>query len=450
MTDLGKIPPQDIDIEICVLSAFLQDNCFANFSHLVTGDLWYRDAHKVICEAMTQLSIKNEPIDVVTVSTMLKKQGKLEEIGGTEYLFKLTERFVSGSQVEYYIRKLQELQIRRTVIIQSQQVAQRAYDETEDCFDLLEEAQSNLYKATSQGFSKEYSHVGELSKQMFDHLDQVRKQDKLTGVPSGFTELDRVTTGFQPPDLIIVAARPGMGKTALALNVARNCAVDFGSAVGVFSIEMSAQQLVQRLSAAESGVNSMKYRTGEISDGEMSRIVTCNDKIATADILIDDTGGISIFEISAKAKRMKQKHDIQLIIVDYLQLMSGHRDKNSNREQEISSISRQLKALAKELSVPVIALSQLSREVERRGDKRPKLGDLRESGAIEQDADSVIMMYRESYYDKDVNNNVTEIIIEKNRHGALKTIYLDFQPHYVRFRDAENVEEIDNHTIIPY
>jgi len=362
-------------------------------------------------------------------------------------LVELTNRVASAANIEYHARIITQKHIQRELIRVSTKVIKDAFEDTTDVFNLLDEAEQGLFAITQQNLSRSYESMGSLTSRALKQLEELsQKKSGLTGVPTGFTDLDRLTSGWQPSDLIILAARPGMGKTAFTLALARNAAVDFDKPVAVFSLEMSNVQLVQRLISMEAEISGSKLRSGQLEDYEWQQLQSAIEKMSEVPIYIDDTPGINIFELRAKCRRMKMQHDIQMVVIDYLQLMSGGPDSGKgNREQEISMISRSLKGLAKELSVPVIALSQLSRAVETRGgNKRPMLSDLRESGAIEQDADIVSFIYRPEYYsileDEEGNSlkGVGEIIIAKHRNGALDTVKLKFIDHFAKFTNLDD------------
>lgn len=446
----GKVPPQARDLEEIVLGALmLEKDALTTVMDIIKADSFYVTAHQLIYKACLSLFEKSQPIDLMTVTHELKKRGEMDEVGGAVFLSSLTERVASAANVEHYARIISQKYIQRELIRISSEIINDSYSETSDVFELLDKAEQSLFSVAEQNLSRNYDSMSNLVTQAIKQLEELQNQeDSLTGVPSGFTALDRVTGGWQKSDLIIMAGRPGMGKTAFVLSVARNAAVDFNKGVAVFSLEMASLQLVNRLISGEAEIASEKLRKGNMESWEWKQLTHKVEKLSEAPIFIDDTPGINIFELRAKCRRLKMQHDIQLVIVDYLQLMTGSNadgKSSGNREQEISSISRGLKGLAKELNVPVIALSQLSRSVETRGgDKRPQLSDLRESGAIEQDADMVVFLYRPEYYGMDVDedNNSTkgigEIIIAKHRHGSLETVRARFIGQFAKFADLEN------------
>ncbi|MEM7106503.1 MAG: replicative DNA helicase [Bacteroidota bacterium] len=446
----GKVPPQAPALEEAVLGAVMLDkDAITVVLEILRPDSFYSEAHIAIYKSMIKLFEKSQPIDLLTVTEELKKAGELEKVGGPYYLVELTNRVASSANLEYHARIVAQKYIQRELIRISTGVIKDAYEDTTDVFELLDKAEQGLFAITEQNLTRSYVSMGSLLSQAVKDVELASEREEgLTGVPTGFVDLDRMTSGWQPSDLIIVAARPGMGKTSLTLALAKNAA-EFGKGVAVFSLEMSSIQLVKRLISLETELSGDKLKKGKMADFEWQQLNAAVEKMGETPIFIDDTPGINIFELRAKCRRLKMQHDIQLVIIDYLQLMSGSgaEGKNGNREQEISSISRALKGLAKELNVPVIALSQLSRAVETRGGtKRPQLSDLRESGAIEQDADMVTFIYRPEYYqileDEEGNSlkGVAEYIIAKHRNGALGTVKLKFTPETAKFSDYSDLE----------
>jgi replicative DNA helicase len=441
----GKVPPQALPLEEAVLGAIMLDkDALPVVMDILSAESFYADAHQLIFKAVLRLFEKSQPIDMLTVSESLKKSGDLEAIGGAYYLVELTGRVASSANIEYHARIVSQKHIQRELIKVSTQIIKDAYEDTTDVFNLLDEAEKGLFDITQNNLSRNYESMGSLASKTLKMLEELKnKKDGLTGVPTGFTELDRLTSGWQPSDMVILAARPGMGKTSFVLALAKNAAMDFQKPVAVFSLEMSNVQLVQRLISMEAEISGSKMRNGKLEEYEWQQLQSAIEKMSEVPIFIDDTPGINIFELRAKCRRLKMQHDIQMVIIDYLQLMSGGgENQKGNREQEISAISRALKGMAKELNIPVIALSQLSRAVETRGGaKRPQLSDLRESGAIEQDADMVSFIYRPEYYqileDEEGQSlkGVAEIIIAKNRHGATKTVKLRFVDEFAKFAD---------------
>ncbi len=435
----GKVQPQAIELEEAVLGAVMMDkDAMSLVSEILRPDTFYVQAHSEIYAVMESLYNFQKPIDILTVREALIKAQKIEDIGGISYLVQLTEKIASAANVEYHARILTQKYIQRELIRISTDTIRDSFEDAKDVLELMDEAESKLFDITDKNLNTGFQKVSILAPQVLDEIDEIsKKEDGLTGVTTGFDGLDKLTNGWQQSDLIILAARPGMGKTAFTLSLAKNAAED-GQGVAVFSLEMSGKQLTSRLIAMESELDSGKLRSGKLEDQDWPVLQQAVEKLSDLPIFIDDTPSINIFELRAKVRRLKQKHNIQLVVIDYLQLMSaGPSNKNGNREQEISMISRALKGLAKEMSVPVIALSQLSRAVESRsGDKRPMLSDLRESGAIEQDADIVTFIYRPSYYgftEDDPAGNLAEIIVAKHRNGALETVKLSFIPDFVKF-----------------
>jgi len=450
--EIGKVPPQAVELEEAVLGALLlEKDALTIVIEILRPKSFYKEAHERIYSAIERLFQKSEPVDILTVTNELKKTGELELVGGAYYISQLTNRVASAANAEFHARLIAQKYIQRELIRISTETIRDAYEESTDVFDLLDSAEKNLYTIVEGNIRKNYDKMSTLIRLAIQQIE-IAKNHKtgITGVPSGFTELDRVTSGWQNSDLIIMAARPGMGKTAFVLSVARNVAVDFEKPVAVFSLEMSSIQLVNRLISSETEIPAEKLKKGQLEDHEFQQLNAKIGKLAEAPLFIDDTPGLSIFELRAKSRRLKEQHGIQLIIIDYLQLMTSGNEGKGNREQEISAISRSLKSLAKELNVPVIALSQLSRAVETRGGpKRPQLSDLRESGAIEQDADMVMFIYRPEYYgmdgaDPDLPPNVAEIIIAKHRNGALKNVHVKFIDRLAKFIDLDSSETYDS------
>jgi replicative DNA helicase len=443
----GKLPPQAIDLEEAVLGAMmLEKNAVNDAIDILSPESFYKDSHQRIFEVIHELFQESQPIDILTVTAKLRQKGELDIVGGPFYISQLTNRVASSANVEYHARIISQKHIMRELIRLSNETIKDAYDETSDVFDLLDKTESQLYKVTQGNLRRDYSSMSTLIQHAIEDIEKNKNQtDGLSGVPSGFTDLDRVTSGWQKSDMIVIAARPGMGKTAFILSMARNSAVMFNRPVAVFSLEMSAIQLVNRLIASESELPAEKLRKGNLALHEIQQLHEKIKKLAVAPIYIDDTPALSIFELRAKCRRLKAQYNVEMIIIDYLQLMSAGSEGKGNREQEISSISRSIKSIAKELEVPIIALSQLSRSVETRGgDKRPMLSDLRESGAIEQDADIVAFIYRPEYYNITEDEKgqsllgTGEIIIAKHRNGSLENVRLKFVPQLAKF---ENLNE---------
>ncbi|WP_205960520.1 replicative DNA helicase [Flammeovirga sp. MY04] len=443
----AKKRPCDHQLEQATLGALiLEKEALNEVIEVLKADSFDRESHQMIYNAIVGIFNRSEPVDAMTIVHELKKKGELEKAGGVSYIAQLSNNVTSSANVVHYARILQEYSIKRKLIGVSNEIQQKAYDDTTDVFDLLDKMENSLFEVSEENVRKNYVGMNDVVKEVFMELESLKdNQDGMTGVPSGFTGLDRVTSGWQPSDLIIIAARPAMGKTAFILSACRNASVGFQKATAIFSLEMSAAQLVKRLVSAEAELESEKLKKGNLSDAEWRRLVDKTGQLSSAPIYIDDTPALTVLELRAKCRRLKAQHDIQLIVIDYLQLMSaGDSKSKGNREQEIAFISRSLKQIAKELNVPVIALSQLSRAVETRGgDKRPQLSDLRESGSIEQDADMVMFLYRPEYYglDEDEEGNSTkgmgEVIISKNRSGGLENVRLKFIGQYTKFTDWE-------------
>jgi replicative DNA helicase len=447
---LGKLPPQAIDLEKAVLGALmLEKDALTNVIDILQPVSFYKDQHQEIYKAIQELFKNSEPIDMLTVTNQLRKDAKLDFVGGAYYITELTRGVNSSANIEFHARIVAEMSIKRELIRISSEIQKDAYEDTTDVFQLLDKTEQALFEVSDANIKKNYDSMRTLMGKAIEELEERKNhKDGLTGVPSGFTALDRVTSGWQPADLVIIAARPAMGKTAFVVTALRNAAVDHGKPAAIFSLEMSSIQLVNRLISAEAELDSEKIKKGNLADHEWEQLVHKTNRLTNAPIFIDDTPGLSILELRAKCRRLKQQHDIQLIVIDYLQLMSGDSSKGvGNREQEIASISRALKGIAKELNVPVIALSQLSRAVETRGgDKRPQLSDLRESGSIEQDADMVMFLYRPEYYGITEDENglpttgVGEVIIAKHRNGSLEDVPLKFIGKFTKFTDLDAVD----------
>jgi replicative DNA helicase len=442
----GKIPPQAIDLEEAVLGAMLIDEKGVNeIIELLSPEVFYKKSHQLIYESIERLFRESEPIDLLTVSADLKKNKNFEPAGGDFYLISLSQKVSSSAHIEFHSRIILQKYIQRKLITISNEIIQKSYNESTDVMDLLDEAESKLYDVAQGNIKTSTESAQNLVIRAKARIEEIAKKEGLSGVSTGFEKLDKLTSGWQPSDLVIIAARPGMGKTALALSMARNISVQQKIPVAFFSLEMSSVQLITRLISSETGLSSDKLRTGKLADHEWQQLNIKVSDLESSPLFIDDSPSLTIFELRAKARRLASSHGIKLIIIDYLQLMNiGSSNKAGNREQEISTISRNLKALAKELDIPVIALSQLSRAVETRGGtKRPILSDLRESGAIEQDADIVSFLYRPEYYgitewDDDMktpSEGQGEFIVAKHRNGALDSIKLKFIPNLGKFED---------------
>jgi len=447
--EYGKVPPQAVELEQAVLGALmLEKGTEIQVMDILTAESFYNEAHKIIFKCIVDLSTKHDPIDILTVTEHLRKNGQLDEVGGPFYITQLTSRVASASHIEFHSRIIAQKHIQRELIRVSSEIQNKAFDSSIDVNDLLDFSEKELFNIAYGNIKKETSKIDNIIKESIRQIEEASKrEDGLSGVPSGFTKLDRMTSGWQKSDIVIVAARPSMGKTAFVLSMTRNVAILYKRPVAIFSLEMSSVQLVNRLIVAETELSSDKIKTGKLENYEWEQLYYKLTNLTESPIFIDDTPAISLYELRAKCRRLKIQNDIQLIIIDYLQLMSGPQETKGNREQEVSHISRGLKAIAKELNVPIIALSQLNRSVEMRaGDKRPQLSDLRESGAIEQDADLVLFIHRPEKYGlhEDAEGNstkgVAEIIIAKHRNGAIGDVRLRFREELAKFEDLESSE----------
>lgn len=442
----GKLPPQALDLEEAVLGAMMIDKKgIDEVIDILHPEAFYDKRHQEIYGAVYELFQNSEPIDLKTVAHQLRSNGKIDIAGGDFYLVGLTQKVASSAHIEFHSRIILQKYIQRRLISISSEIIESAYDETTDVFDLLDDAEGKLFEVTQGNLKKGAEGAGSLVQQAINKIQEISNQEGMSGLATGFTKLDALTSGWQPTDLIIIAARPGMGKTAFVISMAKNMAIDFNHAVAVFSLEMSSVQLITRMISSETGLTSEKLRKGSLEPHEWEQLNVKVKKLSDAPIFIDDTPALSIFDLRAKARRLVSQHNVRILIIDYLQLMTAG-GAGGNREQEISTISRNLKALAKELNVPVIALSQLSRSVETRGgSKRPLLSDLRESGAIEQDADIVSFIFRPEYYgmtewdddDHTPCEGQGEFIVAKHRNGGLDNIRLKFTGHLAKFSDLE-------------
>lgn len=447
--EMGKVPPQALEIEEAVIGALMvEKDAVVNVLDVLKPESFYKENHQKIFSAILDLSTRLEPIDLYTVTEELRKKEELDEVGGAVYLAQLTSRVGSAAHVEYHSKIIAQKYIQRELIRVSSDIQTRAFDDTIDVDDLLDYSEMELFKVAEGNIKRETAPISTLVNEALKNLEEAgKREDGLSGVPCGFSELDRMTSGWQPSDLVIVAARPSMGKTAFVLSMARNMAVEHDVPVAFFSLEMSSLQLVNRLIVSESGIPHEKIRNGKLTPQEWTQLTVKIGDLQNSKILIDDTPALSIFELRAKCRRLKAQYDVGIIIIDYLQLMTGPTDTRGNREQEVSTISRSLKAIAKELNIPIIALSQLNRSVETRGgNKRPQLSDLRESGAIEQDADMVMFIHRPEYYgfneDEEGNSliGLAEIIVAKHRNGAVGDIRLRFRKEQAKFTDIDDME----------
>ena len=434
-----KMPPQNPQAEASLIGSLLIDkDAIIKIADIVHTEDFYIDKNGLIFSSIIKLFEKREPLDVVTLSEELEKQGSLKEIGGASYLTDLVNGVPSASHVVQYAQIVAQKATLRRLIEAASQINSMAYDEEEQLDSLLDNAEKTLFDVSQKHLRQNFVSIKDVLAESFDRLDSLHiDKDSIRGIPTGFNGIDNVLAGLQKSDLIILAARPSMGKTSLALNIAQNVATKQGVPVGIFSLEMSKEQLIDRLLASEAGIDSWKLRTGNLEDKDFEKINKAMGILAEAPLYIDDSAMANVMEMRTKARRLQSEHDLGLIVIDYLQLMSG-RAGSDNRVQEISEISRGLKGLARELNVPVIALSQLSRSVEQRNPKIPQLSDLRESGSIEQDADVVMFIYREDYYEKETEKkNIAEVLIKKHRNGPTGDVELFFQPEQTLFRSID-------------
>ena len=439
--ELGKIPPHDIEAEQAILGSMLTDkDAVISAIEVLKEDMFYRDDNKTIYSAILSLYAKAEPIDIITVKAELVSIGMFEKVGGLEYLVALPEKVPTTANVEKYIRIVEEKAMLRSLIKYANEMVALGYDETEEVDSIMEIAEKKIFDLSQKKNQRGYTSIKDVLVESFAELERLYNQKgAITGVPTGFADLDSRTSGFHKSDLVIIAARPAMGKSAFAINIATNAALQANVPVIIFNLEMSKEQVGNRILCSEAMVDSNKVRTGKIEEEEWVKLATASGRLSEAPIYIDDTPGITVTEIRAKCRKLKMEKGIGLVVIDYLQLVQGSGKKNSSREQEISEISRSLKILAKELEVPVIALSQLSRAAEqRKEDHRPMLSDLRESGAIEQDADIVIFLYRDDYYNENSEKkNIAEVILAKHRGGSTGTVELAWLGNYTKFANLD-------------
>ena len=432
-----KVLPQNIEAEQSVLGGILIDNeALPKVLEIIEPNDFYRDNHKKIFLAFLELFENNIPLDIITVTELLQKKGELTNVGGATYLASLVDSVPTTANITHYAKIIKEKSILRSLIAKATDIVNLGFEASEDVAEILDKAEEAIFSITQQRIQTSYYSIKEIIKQTFETIEELSsKKDSVTGIPTGFIDFDRLTAGLQPSDLIIIAGRPVMGKTSFTLNIAQHAAIRAGVPVGFFSLEMSKEQLALRMLCAEARINSQKIRSGFLSERDWLRLTDAAATLSEAPIFIDDTPALSVLEIRAKARRLKSEHNIGLIIVDYLQLMKG-KGKVDTREREISEISRSLKALAKELNIPVVAVSQLNRRVEERENKRPRLADLRESGAIEQDADLIVFIYRDEVYNEDTpDKGIAEIIIGKQRSGPTGVVKLAFLDKYTRFEN---------------
>jgi replicative DNA helicase len=452
----GMKPPAAPEIEASVLGAMMiEKEAVPKALELLKPESFYLTSHRLIFEAMLSLFESSEPIDTVTLYEELKKREQIDEVGGAVYLSQLSQNISSAANIEYHAKIILEKQILRGLITSSHEIAKAAYEGTNDAFDILDQAERKIFEITESHLTQSYQGMDRAVRDALEYIEAIHSQSQQKfSVPTGFYELDEILGGFQKSDLAIVAARPSMGKTAFALTLARNAAVDHEIPVGIFSLEMSTMQLIIRLLCAEGKLNAHLVRTGKLPHAEGVKLSKNAHKLIEAPIYVDDSPAQTVLEIRAKARRLKVEKNVGMIIIDYLQLMQGHA-KAESREREISHISRSLKSLAKELNIPVIALSQLNRAVESRTDKRPQLSDLRESGSIEQDADVVIFLNRPEYYgiEKDANGEslegVAEVIVGKQRNGPTGSVKLAFIKDYARFENLAKARQIEEYASLP-
>ena len=442
--ELGRIPPHDIEAEQAIIGSMLTDKdaVIAAIEILREQD-FYREDNRIIYSAILNLYNRSEPIDIITLKAELKSMGKLEAVGGLEYIVQLPDRVPTTSNVEQYIKIVEEKSMLRALIKTADELITLGYDPTQEVEQVIDTAEKKIFEVMQKKNQKGYSSMKDILIDTFTQLEQLYNQkEMITGVPTGFADLDYRTSGLHNSDLILVAARPAMGKSAFALNIATHAAVRGKVPVAIFSLEMSKEQMANRILCSEAMVDSAKVRTGKIDDEEWGKLAAASGELSEAGIYIGDTPGISVMEIRAKCRKMKLEKNIGLVVIDYLQLVQGSNRKGGSREQEIAEISRSLKILAKEINVPVIALSQLSRAPEQRVDHRPMLSDLRESGSIEQDADIVMFLYRDDYYNEDTDKkNIAEVIIAKHRSGATGTVELLWLGNYTKFANIDRYRE---------
>ncbi|MBP1994628.1 replicative DNA helicase [Paenibacillus eucommiae] len=440
---LDRVPPQNIEAEQAVLGAILlHGDALITAMERVTADDFYRGTHQRIFDAMTELSEENEPVDLITLTSKLHDKQQLEDIGGVTYLSELANAVPTAANVDYYAAIVEEKSMLRKLIRTATEIVSNGYANADDVGDMLSEAEQRIMEISQRRSSSGFISIRDVLMEVFERVEFLYShKGGSTGIPSGFVDLDKMTSGFQRSDLIIVAARPSVGKTAFALNIAQNVGVRAKETVAIFSLEMGAAQLVQRMICAEANVDATRMRTGYLEGDDWEKLTMAIGALSEANIYIDDSPSITVTDIRAKCRRLKKEKGLGMILIDYLQLIHG-RGKGDNRQQEVSEISRTLKQIARELNVPVIALSQLSRGVEQRQDKRPMMSDLRESGSIEQDADIVAFLYRDDYYDKESEKkNIIEIILAKQRNGPVGTVELAFLKNYNKFVNMDRSQQ---------
>ncbi|KKE78297.1 MULTISPECIES: replicative DNA helicase [Bacillaceae] len=436
-----RTPPHNMEAEQSVIGAvFLEPEAFSTASEKLVPEDFYRAAHQRIFAAMMKLADRGEPIDVITVTSYLNDAKQLDEVGGVVYLTQLAESVPTAANIEYYCKIVEEKALLRRLIRTATDIVTSSFEKEDDVADVLNDAEKGILEVSSRKNSGAFKSIKDVLIDVYDNIERLHQQNgDVTGIPTGFRDLDKITSGFQRNDLIIIAARPSVGKTAFALNVAQSVAVNTDENVAIFSLEMGADQLVQRMLCAEGNIDAQRLRNGQLEAEDWTKLTMAMGSLSNAGIYIDDSPGIRVSEIRSKCRRLKQEHGLGMILIDYLQLIQGSGNSGENRQQEVSEISRSLKGLARELDVPLIALSQLSRGVESRQDKRPMMSDLRESGSIEQDADIVGFLYRDDYYDKESEKqNIIEIILAKQRNGPVGTVELAFVKEYNKFVDLDH------------
>ena len=434
-----KIPPQNIEAEQSVIgSVLLENEALPKALEILKPDDFYYGSHQQVYQCMIELFEKNEPTDLITITEILKRKNQLDEIGGASYLADLSEKIPTAANIEYYAKIVRQKSILRNLIHSATEIVSKASTAEENIEDILDFSEKTIFTIAEQNIKRSFYPLKDILKSTFKNIEYLyEKKELITGVPTGFTDLDNMTSGFQSSDLIIIAGRPSMGKTAFCLNIAQYAASEANTPTAIFSLEMSKEQLALRMLCSEARVDNHKLRSGFVAESEWGKLSLAAGKLSDSKIYIDDSPGISVLEMRAKARRLKAEYGLGMVVVDYLQLMGGIRSRSDSREQEISEISRSLKALAKELNIPVVALSQLNRRVEDRVDKRPHMADLRESGAIEQDADVILFIFRDEVYhpDSEEAKGKAEIIIGKQRNGPTGEVRLTFINEYTRFED---------------
>ena len=440
-----RMPPQNIEAEQSVLGAILiKKEALAEVQEILQPDDFYREAHRIVYHAIEDLFVNNEAVDIVTLTEQLRKKNQLDKVGGIAFVTALANSVPTAANVVHHAKIVREKAELRNLIDAATEIASNAYEGADEVEEIMDAAEKRILSVAAGRRNGDFEPLKSIIMRAIGRISALYdSKEGLTGLPTGFKDLDNLTSGLQASDLVLVAARPSMGKTAFTLNIAANASLK-GYSVAFFSLEMSKEQLVQRLLCSEGGIDAQRLRTGQLVVEEWGDLISTADRISRAKLYIDDTPGITVMDLRSKSRRLKAEHGLDLIIIDYLQLMQGRGGSvrmSDNRQQEISDISRSLKALARELNVPVVALSQLSRGVESRQVKKPMLSDLRESGSLEQDADIVMFLYREDYYDQDTDNkNITEVIIAKHRNGPVDTVSLVFQKEYTRFRDLSRMQ----------